>query len=339
MHPCLIELMECPACHGELDWSITGRRDDRVYAGEARCKVCGTSYPFREGIGLFLTPDLPREDLWQQVDGQLTRHLRERPEVERQLMQVPPRSLHPADLFFRALALEERGDYAEARAVEDLAQVGLYTPEYLSCWKRQCDYLVEQLSAADGPIVDLASGRCYLVERLARELNRPIVASDFSPRVLQRDRRWLEARGLYEHVSLLAFDARRTPFKTGAVQSLTTNLGLPNIRAAGDLLLELHRIVSGTFWAISHFYPEDDAANARKIHELKLERFLYRRPALESFAQAGWHVDVLNSRLAKAQPTPLGVVLEDAVVDALPMVETTLEWCVLVVTPQVEHSE
>lgn len=125
MHSYLIELLECPACHGELDWSITERRDDRVHVGEARCKACRTSYPVREGMGLFLTPDLPREDLWQRVDSQLTRHLRQHPEVERQLMEVPLESLNPADQLFRALVLEERGHYVEARAAEDLAQAGL----------------------------------------------------------------------------------------------------------------------------------------------------------------------------------------------------------------------
>ena len=140
-------------------------------------------------------------------------------------------------------------------------------------------------------------------------------------------------------MSLLAFDARHTPFKTGAVQSLTSNLGSPNIRAADDLLRELHRIIAGTFLVISHFYPEDDEANARKMHELGLERFLYRSTALESFAQTGWRVDVANACLGKAHPTPTGVVLEEAGIDALPYAETTLEWCVLVATPQTEYAE
>jgi hypothetical protein len=251
-------------------------------------------------------------------------------------MQVPAESLNPADQFFRALVLEEGGNYAQARAVEDLAQAGLYTREYLSCWDRQCAYLIEQLSAVDGPIVDLASGRCYLVEKLARELRRPIVASDFSPRVLQRDRRWLESCGAYEPVSLLALDARRTPFKTGAIQSMTTNLGLPNIRAADDLLRELRRVVAGRFLAISHFFPEDDAANAAKIRELGLEGSLFRRTAIEAFAQAGWQVEVQNVCTGKARPTPTGVVVDGAGIDTLPFAETTLEWCVLAATPQAE---
>lgn len=37
-----------------------------------------------------------------------------------------------------------------------------------------------------------------------------------------------------------------------------------------------------------------------------------------------------NICLGKAEPTPAGVVLEDARVDGLPAAKTELEWCVLV---------
>jgi len=335
MHSYLVEMLECPACYGELDWRIAEQDDGRVHAAEALCRGCGATYPVREGIGLFLTPDLPREDLWQQVDSQLSLYLREHSEVEQLLMRPPAESLNPADQFFRALVLEERGSYAEARVIEDLANTGLYHPEYLSCWKRQIDHVIERLSTGAGPVIDLASGRCYLVERMAQELQRPIVATDFSPRVLQRDRRWLQSRGLYEHVSLLAFDARRTPFKSGGIQALTTNLGLPNIRSADDLLRELRRVVAGTFLAISHFFPEDDAANATRIRELGLEDSLYRRRALQALAQAGWQVEVENACIGRALPTPSGVVLDGASIDSIPAAETWLEWCVLACTSQV----
>ncbi len=210
---------------------------------------------------------------------------------------------------------------------------GLYTSEYLSCWQAQYEYLLQKLSVSDGPIIDLASGRCGFVEKLARQSKRPLVASDFSPRVLQSDRRRLEALGLYDRISLLAFDARRTPFRSGAIRTLTTNLGLPNIREADDVLHELHRIVSGTLLSLSHFYPEEDAANARQIRELGSERFVYRRTTLEAFAEAGWQAHIENVVYGMAQPTPRGVVLEGAGIDSMPVAETTLEWCVLSATP------
>jgi SAM-dependent methyltransferase len=213
--------------------------------------------------------------------------------------------------------------------VEETAMRGLYTLDYLACWTGQFDYVIAQLAATSGPIVDLASGRCYLVETLANRLQRPVVASDFSPTVLQRNRYRLEHSGVYEAVSLLAFDARNTPFKTGSVTTLTTNLGLPNIEAPGALLSELRRIVSGVFLAISHFYAESDEANAPAIRAAQLDTLLYKRSALDKYRAAGWEVDVKNARIGAAQPTPQSNVLEGASIDGLPAAATDLEWCVL----------
>jgi len=330
VHTYLIEMLACPACHGELAWEISQCREERIEQAEARCQRCAATYPVLEGIGLFLTPDLPRNDLWQQVESQLARYLRDHPEVERRLMETPAAELVPADLFYRALALEERGEYKAARAIEQKANQGIYTAEYLACWESQRDYVIGRLAGADGPIVDLASGRGYLVEEMARRLKRPIVATDHSPRVLREDRRSLEAFGLYDRVSLLAFDARRTPFKDGAVNTLTTNVGLPNVEAPGDLLKELRRVTDGEFLAISHFYPEEDEVNAAALREGGLSSLIFRDAAMEAFITAGWDVKVANECWGKAEPTPKGQVLEGAQIDAFPVQETTLEWCVLV---------
>ncbi|HLO33112.1 MAG TPA: methyltransferase domain-containing protein [Anaerolineales bacterium] len=339
MHTYLIEMLECPACHGKLDWSIAEQNENHIEAAEAHCNTCAATYSVRDGIGLFLTPELQLNDLWEQVDSGLLQHLREHPELERQLMEVSPDTLAPADRFFRALVLEEQGHYFEARVVEASANLGLYTPQYMNCWDSQMDYVVEWLDTTEGPIVDLASGRGYLVEKLARRLKNPIVATDFSSRVLRRDRRWLESLGLYDRVSLLAFDARHTPFKDGAVGTLTTNLGLPNIEEPGHLLGELRRIVTGAFLAISFFFREDDRANAKVIHEAKLEALLYRRTALEHYRAAGWNVEVKNACVGEAHPTPAGVVLDGARVDNLPVANTRLEWCVLLGTNKLSNSK
>jgi len=329
MHTYLIEMLECPACHNKLEWTIIERSRDRIEMAEAHCSACNAVYPVREGIGLFLTPDLPRNDMWEQVDGGVIKHIREHPEIERELMEVPLDTLAPADQFFRALVLEDRGKFHESQIVEESANKDLYTQEYINCWNSQMDYVIERLSETDGPIVDLASGRCYLVEKVVSKLKRPVVATDFSPGVLRRDRRWLESFGLYDHVSLLAFDARRTPFKNGAVETLTTNLGLPNIEEPGSLLRELRRIVAGKFLAISHFFPEEDEVNAKVIREANLETLLYQHTALEQFTEAGWEVGVKNVCVGGASPTPDGVVLEGARIDGLPVADTNLEWCVL----------
>ncbi|MCG2767955.1 MAG: methyltransferase domain-containing protein [Chloroflexota bacterium] len=330
MHDYLIEMLECPVCHSELSWTVTRSLGSRIEEADVRCTTCGAAYPVREGIALFLTPDLPRNDLWEHVDSGLTTYLREHPEVERQLMDVPLADMAPADQFFRALVLEERGMYGQAKTAEQVANAGLYTREYLACSESQFNYVIERLSSSDGPIVDLASGRGALAERLASRLDRSLVVTDFSPRVLRRNRRWLEFLGLYDKVSLLAFDARRTPFKDRAVGTLTTYLGLSNIEEPADLLLELRRIVEGGFLAISHFFPEEDEANAAAIREAGLSPLLFRRSALDHFAAAGWLMELANMCVGESIPTPRSVLLDGAGVDALPVVETVLQWCVLV---------
>ncbi|MBC7223242.1 MAG: methyltransferase domain-containing protein [Anaerolineae bacterium] len=330
MHESLLPMLVCPACHGDLTWKVAQRDGAQIEEAEARCTGCGAAYPVQQGIGLFLTPDLPRRDLWEESESRLAAYLREHPEVERQLMETPPEDLAPADLFFRAQVLEERGDFAQARQLERQATERLYTPEYLACHERQLAYVVGQLAGVQGPVVDLASGRGGLVERLASEGQDLVVATDFSPRVLRRNRRVLAHLGLRERVSLLALDARRTPFRDGAIATLTSNLGLANIEGPGTLLRELRRVVSGTFFSISVFYPEEDEANGRVIREFGLEPLLFRQPCLEGFREAGWEVEVVNGCASHALPTPKGVILDGAGIDALPVAETTLEWCTLV---------
>lgn len=332
MHQFLLDMLQCPTCQDALQWRILEQAGDRVETAEALCQRCSTTYPVREGIGIFLTPDLPRNDLWQQVDSGLIQYLRQHPRIERQLMESPLDALGPADQFFRALVLEERGSYIAAQAVEDLANKKLYTQAYTDCKNSQMDFVIRWLSETIGPIVDLASGRGYLIARLVRDLDRHVVATDFSPAVLRRDRQRFKELGIYDRVSLLAFDARRTPFKDGAVALLTTHLGLPNMEDPGDLLDELRRIVKGVFLAVSHFFPEEDESNGNVIREAGLGKMLYRRAALEQFTAAGWQVEVKNACVGEARPTPAGVVLEGVRIDGLPVAETALEWCVLVAT-------
>lgn len=329
MHQYLVEMLECPACHAGLGWEIQEYSGNRIETAEATCSACGASYPIRDGIGLFLTPDLPRNDLWQQQGSWLTQHLREHPEIERQLMEAPLETLTPADQLFRAMVLDDRGEYVQARVAGDLAMPGIYTAEYLSGSADQVDFVVERLAASDGPIVDLASGAGSLVKEMAGRLSRPIVATDFSPSILRRDRDRWKSLGLYDQVSLLALDARRTPFKDGAVGTLTTYQGLPNITEPGGLLQELRRVVDGEVLAITLFYPEDDDANAQRIRELQLEGLLFRARALECFAAAGWQVEVANARAVKASPTPRSALLGGAGIDGMPVTDTVLELCVL----------
>jgi len=328
MNEYLIDMLCCPVCHDELAWTVEERLGDHIEVGVAACDRCDASYPIRDGIGLFLTDELDREDLWEEVDSAMAKHLRDHPDLESQLMDVPLEALGPADQLFRAMVLEERGDFSGAELAEDMAHKGLYTPDYLRCWGTQVEVLINNVKDTEHPIVDLASGRCYLVEKLIEQTGAPIVASDFSPRVLRRNRRWLQFKGYYDRVSLLAFDARKSPFKDRSIETLTTNLGVPNIRGTSELFRELRRIVSGRFLAISHFFPEDDG-NGEVIEQFELGDAVYKSRLVEKMSEKGFKVNTGVSCMGKASPTPVGVVMEGMPVDGLPVERTKYEWCVV----------
>lgn len=329
MNKFLVEMLECPICHHQLDWQIASERNDHIEQAEAHCSGCEAVYPVIDGIGVFLTPDLPRNDMWEQVDSQVVLYLKDHPDIEKQLMDGPVEKLSPTDQQFRAMVLDERGKYAEGKKTEEIAHKNLYTNEYLAGSNSQIEYVLENLNAFSGPIVDLASGRCYLVEKIASQLRRPVIATDFSPSVLRRDRKYFQFLGLDDLVSFLAFDARKTPFRKGAIEVMTTNVGLTNIEGPGDLLSELKRIISGTLLAVSHFYPEEDNANRKVIEEAGIGAFIYKESALRHFSATGWSVKIENSYVTRVLPTPPSVIFEGARADGLPVAPTELEWCTI----------
>jgi SAM-dependent methyltransferase len=215
--------------------------------------------------------------------------------------------------MFRSFVLEERGDFEGARAAAP-SMSELYTPEMNACRQEAFDALLAKL---DGPVVDLASGRCLLLELM----DVPAVATDVSPMVLNR----AKERGIASEV--LAFDARQTPFADGAVETMTTFLGLANVEDPGPLFSELPRVVRGRLLAIHMLYPLGDA-NAEAIETMRLERLLYREPFLDGLATAGWAVEVVFECRARALPTPVGDVLE-AAIDGLPAAPTEIDWVVV----------
>ena len=325
----VVDMLECPVCHHQLDWKIVSEDQDRIEQAEANCPGCEAVYPVRDGIGIFLTPGLTRNDTWDQVDSKVVLYLRDHPDIEKQLMDGPVEKLAPTDQQFRAMVLDERGQFAEGRKTEELANTNLYTSEYMAAWNSQFEYVLENLSTFSGPIIDLASGRCYLVEKIVSQLRRSVIATDFSPSVLRRNRKYFQFCKLDDLVSFLAFDARKTPFKKGAIEIMTTNVGLANIENPGDLLSELKRIISGTLLAVSHFYPENDDTNRKAIKDAGLEAFTFKESALQYFSASGWSAKIENSYAARALPTPPSVIFEGARADSLPVAPTELEWCTL----------
>ena len=45
-----LELLRCPACHGELSLRDARERDGEIWTGMLHCESCSADYDIREGI-------------------------------------------------------------------------------------------------------------------------------------------------------------------------------------------------------------------------------------------------------------------------------------------------
>ena len=291
--------LACPACHGALEWD-----------GAARCTGCAAEYPVVDGIPLLVAPGSDALDLWEEAESGLARVLRENPELESALLDPPASALAPADAFLRALVLEERGEADEV----DAAFARLHPPDVLACMAAQIDSLCARVEG--GLVVDLASGRGTLLERLQGSVQGTLVATDVSPRALRRARR----RG----IQAVACDVRALPFADGSVECATTFLGLNNVQRPGELLTELRR-VARRFLA-AHLVYEPGTENDAVLDELGLAQLSYRDSLLDALDRAGWAADVVSWCSTTLQPAPTGVLLEDAVIDRLPVETVQGTW-------------
>lgn len=325
------DLLGCPTCHGDLDWNITEEDSIRIWNASATCQNCDAEYFVRDGIALFLTLDLLREDLWAEVDDRFTKIFAEHPTLEQELMGKPLIELNPADKFFRSMVLEERREWDAALEISQTIDTELYSADYVTGQRQQIVYVVEQLRHTTQPIVDLACGRGRLVEALLRETSAPIIATDFSPKILRRNQSYLAHLGLDANLSLVACDARQLPFRAQSVPTLTTFVGLANMEKAKDVLREIKRVVADKLMAISIFYDPADTPHADIIKQLNMESLLYEMPLLAQFADLGWSATLAERFEAQVFPTPMGEILQVGV-DGLPIAETTLTWGTLIAT-------
>jgi Methyltransferase domain len=238
------------------------------------------------------------------------------------LLESPLESLDGADAFLRAQVLEERVGFAAAARAYAYADVHVYGEDARSARDAALAHVVELAAGGEGQVADVATGRGTLLELLTREVDRPLIATDRSPTVLARVR----ARLGEDRIDYVVCDAHDMPFENGSLPTLVSHLGLANIPSTA--LCELRR-VGRELLATHVFYPEDDEANRAAARGLGLEPMLVRSSALEALADAGWRATVEAEREVGAEPTPESRLVPGIRIDALPVAETSVAWCVL----------
>lgn len=327
MHKQYVDMLICPECRGKLEWDIKEENEERIINASIHCTECNYMYEVRDEIAVFLTNSLSRNDLWQKNESSLEKYFKEYPQVYEKLMNTPEEELGGADYWLKASCLEMKGDYERSCKMFQNAFKKIYTKDYIDGWMSQMDYILESVKKQNKPVVDIASGKGYLVEKLLKETNNYVVATDFSPNILSRNKEYYTFTGLYDKLSLIAFDARKTPFKDASIETMTSNLGLQNIERPGDVIKEMCRITKGKFMPIMLFINKND-----KVHMdlMGNDAYATRENAVSTFNECDWNVQVKNSYLADIKPTPVGIIIEGGRIDGFPLNETKIEFCTIV---------
>ncbi len=328
MHKQYIDMLICPLCHNQLKWDIKDEDKDRIINADVTCASCRSTYEIIDEIAVFLTNDLSRNDLWEQSESELGKYLRENPDIYDKLMNTPEDEMNGADYWFKATYFELKNDYMTSSRMFKEALKKIYTQDYINGWKSQIDFIINNIES-NKPIIDIASGKGYLVENLLKQTNNYVIATDFSPTILARNKEYYKYKGLYDRLSLMAFDARKTPFKDNSIEILTSNMGLQNIEQPGEVIKEMNRITKGTFMPIMFFIGEDDKIHLDFFNKYLSIAYATRENAIETFKNAGWNVNIANSFLANIKPTPKGEILKGVGIDGFPIVDTKIEFCVI----------
>ncbi len=143
MHKKHINMLECPVCHGDLRWDIEEENGDRIINAQIICSKCKADYEVRDEIAVFLTPDLPRNDLWEKGESGLEKFFKENQEIYKELMTTPEAELNGADYWYKASYLEIKGNYEGSSRMFKNAMEKIYTQEYLNGWKSQREFISE----------------------------------------------------------------------------------------------------------------------------------------------------------------------------------------------------
>lgn len=333
MHKYLVDLLCCPVCQGNLEWKTDGTaRDEFIESGTAKCPACKTKYPVKNGIGIFVKRG--EQDPWKDAYRDLGRFIKTR--QGREFLALSPEELNPTDRFILSYMLEIQEQFQSAQKAKDSAMTDMYTEEYRNCLHSQIQYIVKSLSAQprDRPIVDLASGRGVLAEQIIDATSAPVVMTDISPIILERDKKIFDEKYAEASIDYLAFDLRHMPFKSSSVTAMTTNLGLQNISEklgqVDSILTEIKRIDSGKFFGVSNFFDPEDSKNGAKISEIGLEWSFYKENFLGRFRSNGFGIEVENVCSGRSEPTPSGYYFKEVVIDSLPVESAKTEWCTVV---------
>ena len=270
-------------------------------------------------IGIFLDTKETRDDLWKEQEDFATRFRKEHPIRFFFLTKTFLGNIKPEHHFFKGLLLEDEEMLKKATR-------RIYTKDYLVGYEKTEQALNEV--EKDNPLVilEIACGRGSFFKPFlqSRHGKGVYIATDFSPTVLRSNQKWLRKNELEEQVTLMALDAKATPFRDNTIPAAVSNIGFLNIRNNGKAVTEAFRLLAPSGILIANFmFTIEKTENYTKAKEMGLHQFYTRKNVEEVFQKVGFEFHLEELYQGSVRPTPGGI-------DTLPIVQDRYSFCVLI---------
>jgi uncharacterized protein YbaR (Trm112 family)/tRNA A58 N-methylase Trm61 len=154
--------------------------------------------------------------------------------------------------------------------------------------------IVHLVDQAQGPILDVATGRGVLLRQLALllKVDQPLLGIDIDPKVLRGTQRYLRRRGLYDEVSLAVMDARHLALHALSMGMATSWFGFNNMPNPADALQEIQRVLAVSGDLVATALNVDVLSNSHLIAEgAGFAGFLTREEIETSLKSVGLGLD------------------------------------------------
>ena len=342
MHKYLEPLLICPKCRNELNWEIKKATKKYIVNADINCSNCGQNYFVKDRIANFLVDyeEKPPADNWESYEEYDSLFFKDNPDKKQALLNAPIESLNVVDLYLldRLLQKTDNPDTQTKDKIAEISRLSNPTRPAQDAVSSQLSYVWNILRNHSGFVLDVASGQGSLANRLFASTKFDIIVSDISYFVL---------RDLYKNLSIakkdriikMAFDAAASPFRDGSVDIITTCYGLQEIPSTKSALKECYRICNDKFYAIASFSPEDDDETYRikkETYKLSDEVILANKKdsCMDFIREAGFNVECENSKSVFAPKAPRSEFIPGFGFDALPVFDSTVEFCTLIAKKQ-----
>ena len=338
MHKYLQPLLICPKCRNELDWKITKTTKKYFVNADINCPKCGQKYFVKDRIANFLI-DYKEEtppDNWERYEEYDSLFFEDNLDKKQALLNAPLESLNVVDLYLlnRLLQKVDKPDVKTQEKITEVSRLSNPTRPVQNAGPSQLSYVWNMLRNHSGFVLDIASGLGSLANRLFASTKFDIIVSDISYFVLRDSYKNLSV-AKNNRLTKMAFDATASPFRDGSVDMITTYYGLQEIPSTKSALKECHRICNDKFYIIASFGPEDDDETykiAKEIYKLSDELIMAGKKdsCMEFIRKVGFNVKCENSKSVFAPKAPRSEFIPNFGFDALPIVDTTVEFCTLI---------